>query len=127
VTNTDTKHRRNLVRRRVLPYLKKQIGPQVPDNLLRAAEISRAESEWLDELCNEPANQVELSVEDLRAFPLGQQRRTILRWLQFCVVKNISFADVEAVRGLLENRVPAKINLSGGKFARRRAGKLFVE
>lgn len=126
-TNTDTRHRRNLIRRRVLPYLKKQMGDQVPGNLLRAAEISRAESEWLDELCNEPANQLELSVEDLRASPLGQQRRTILRWLQFRAVKDISFTNVEAVRGLLENRSPAKINLSGGKFARRRTGKIFVE
>jgi tRNA(Ile)-lysidine synthetase-like protein len=126
-TNNDTKHRRNLVRKRVLPYLKKQMGDQVPGNLLRAAEISRAESEWLDELCDEPANQLELSVEELRAAPLGQQRRTILRWLQFCEVKDISFTNVEAVRGLLENRTPAKINLSGGKFARRRAGKIFVE
>jgi hypothetical protein len=50
-----------------------------------------------------------------------------LRWLQRRGVKDISFADVEAVRGLLEHRIPAKVNLSGGKFARRRAGKIFVE
>jgi hypothetical protein len=34
---------------------------------------------------------------------------------------------VEAVRGLLEKNVPAKVNLSAGRFARRRAGKIFVE
>jgi len=34
---------------------------------------------------------------------------------------------VEAVRGLLENMKAAKINLSAGKFARRRTGKIFVE
>jgi len=126
-TNADTRHRRNLIRQRVLPYLQKQIGKQVADNLLRAAEISRAESEWLDGLCAESARLSELPVKALRTSPLAQQRRTILRWLQQRGVKDISFADVEAVRGLLENVIPAKVNLSMGKFARRRAGKIFVE
>jgi hypothetical protein len=66
-------------------------------------------------------------VKALRAAPVAQQRRTILRWLQARGVKDISFADVEAARGLLHHRSPAKVNLSAGKFARRRAGKIFVE
>ena len=126
-TNADTRHRRNLIRRRVLPYLQKQFGKQVVENLFRAAEIARAESEWLDALCAEAAGEPELSVKALRAAPLAQQRRTVLRWLQGRGAKDISFADVEAVRGLLERNVPAKVNLSAGRFARRRAGKIFVE
>lgn len=126
-TNTDTRHRRNLIRHQVLPYLQKKIGKQIAENLLRAAEISRAESAWLDELCLKDAQLAELSVKALQASPLARQRRVILRWLQRRGVKDISFAGVEAVRGLLENRVPAKINLSAGKFARRREGKIFVE
>ena len=125
-TNADTRHRRNLIRRRVLPYLQKQFGKQVVENLFRAAEIARAESEWLDTLCA-AANGPELAVKTLRAAPLAQQRRTLLRWMQGRGVKNISFADVEAVRGLLENVRFAKVNLSEGRFARRRAGKIFVE
>ncbi len=89
--------------------------------------FSARESEWLDALCAETAGQKELPVKVLRESPLAQQRRTILRWLQNRGVKDISFNDVEAVRGLLENRIPAKINLSAGKFARRREGKIFVE
>lgn len=126
-TNADTRHRRNLIRRRVLPYLEKHFGPAVTENLFRAAEIARAEGEWLDALCAESARKPELAVKALRATSPAQQRRTILRWLQAQGVSNISFADVEAVRGLLENRDPAKINLSAGRFARRRAGKIFVE
>jgi tRNA(Ile)-lysidine synthase len=126
-TNADTHHRRNRLRRRVLPYLQKQFGKQVVENLFRAAEIARAESEWLDTLCAKAASEPELSVKALRTMPLAQQRRTILRWLQGRGVKDISFADVEAARGLLEKTIPAKINLSAGRFARRRAGKLFVE
>ena len=126
-SNADTHHKRNRLRRKVLPYLRKQFGKQVVENLFRAAEIARAESEWLDALCAKTASDLELSVKGLRPMPLAQQRRTILRWLQNREVKDISFADVEAVRGLLGKTIPAKINLSAGKFARRRAGKLFVE
>jgi tRNA(Ile)-lysidine synthase len=126
-TNADTRHRRNLIRRRVLPYLRKAVTPQAAENLWRAAEILRAESEWLDMLCAGFASQPELPVAALRSAPLAQQRRTILRWLQARGVSDIGFADVEAVRGLLLVREPAKINLSQGRFARRRAGKIFVE
>ncbi|MCE0498823.1 MAG: tRNA lysidine(34) synthetase TilS [Methylacidiphilales bacterium] len=126
-TNADTRHRRNLIRRRVLPYLQKQVSRQVVENLWRGAEIQRAEGEWLDALCAETAGGAELPVNALRKGPLARQRRTILRWLQHRGVKDINFADVEAVRGLLEHRIPAKVNLSAGRFARRRAGKIFVE
>jgi tRNA(Ile)-lysidine synthase len=126
-TNADVRHRRNRVRRRTLPYLRKQFGGQVMENLLRAAEIARAESEWLDSLCAGQSREAELAVKALRGSPLAQQRRTILRWLQARGVKDISFAAVEAVRGLVNERIPAKVNLSQGRFARRRAGKIFVE
>jgi tRNA(Ile)-lysidine synthase len=126
-TNADTRHKRNRLRQQVLPYLRKLFGPHVEENLWRAAEIARAEGEWLDALCANAATSAELAVKPLRASPLAQQRRTILRWLQVRGVRDLSFADVESIRRLLEHRVPAKVNLAAGKFARRRAGKLFVE
>ena len=124
-TNKDTRHRRNLLRQRVLPYLRRQISPQVAGNLWRAAEVARAEGEWLDSLCPEPGN-IELDARNLRDAPVAQQRRVVLRWLQAREIRNLSFADVEAVRGLAKQMTPAKINLSAGKFARRRAGKIFI-
>jgi tRNA(Ile)-lysidine synthase len=127
VSNADTRHRRNLIRHRLIPYLRKIGGPGVPEKLWRAAEIARAESDWLDLLCAPDAACAELSATRLRAAPPGQQRRTILRWLQGRGVTDVSFADVEAVRGLLDHRDPAKINLSGGCFARRRAGTIFLQ
>jgi tRNA(Ile)-lysidine synthetase-like protein len=126
-TNADPRHKRNLLRHDVLPWLRKKFGPRVEQNLWRAAEIARAESEWLDALCTPGAAGAELAVKSLRAAPLAQQRRTILRWLQARGVADISFVDVEAVRRLLTQRAPAKINLTAGRHARRRAGKIFVE
>lgn len=125
-TNADTRHRRNLIRHQLLPLLVKLTGPETPCHLWRAAEIARAEGEWLDALCAEMAGEATLAVNSLRTATVAQQRRTILRWIQARKIADISFADVEAVRGLLTQRVPAKVNLSRGKFARRRAGVLFV-
>jgi hypothetical protein len=65
-------------------------------------------------------------VRELRAAPLAQQRRTILRWLQARGVADIDFADVENVRRLLNATGPARTNLSRGTFARRRAGRIFI-
>jgi len=125
-TNVETRHRRNLLRQQVLPSLRRKFGPQVESNLWRAAEIARAESEWLDALCANAAHAAELAVAPLRAAPLAQQRRTILRWLQARGITDIAFADVEAIRALLTQREPAKINLPAGQHARRRAGKIFI-
>jgi len=126
-TNADPRHRRNLVRHQLLPCLAKLTGPETPRNLWRAAEIARAEGAWLDALCADLAGAVTLPVAALRAAPVAQQRRTLLRWLQARGVSDVSFVDVEAVRGLLAQREPAKVNLSRGRFARRRAGLLFIE
>lgn len=126
-TNLDPRHRRNLIRHQLLPVLEKLTGPEAPRHLWRAAEISRAEGEWLDALCAGLAACATLPAAALRAAPVGQQRRTILRWLQARGIADVAFADVEAVRGLLARRDPARINLSRGRFARRRAGQLFIE
>jgi tRNA(Ile)-lysidine synthase len=126
-TNRDPRHRRNFIRSGLLPYLRKKISPSVAENLWRAAEIAREESAWLDSLCAEETVHAELPVAALRQMPVARQRRTILRWLQTRGVIEIGFAEVELVRGLLGRVVPAKVNLPGGKHARRRAGKIFVE
>ena len=125
-TNRDLTHRRNLLRRRILPYLKKQWSPQLLPLLARAAEIARAENEWLEALTSEKPPCPELSVEELRASPVARQRRLVLRWLQFHHIADIDFRDVEAVRGLALATLPARVNLSRGQFARRNAGRIFL-
>ena len=125
-TNTDTRHRRNLIRHKLIPYLVKLTGIDTPHHLWRAAEIARAEGEWMNVLCAGLAEQPTLSVPDLRTASVAQQRRVVRQWLQKHGVGDIAFANVEAVRALLANPIPAKINLSRGRFARRRAGVIFL-
>lgn len=126
-SNADVRWKRNWVRGRLLPYLQKNAGEAVPAALWRAAEISAAESAWLDELCLPLATRAQLNVRDLVAMPLAQQRRVVRLWLEQRGVVDLSFADVEATRGLLRQTRPAKINLAQGRHVRRRAGRLFVE
>lgn len=126
-TNRDTHHRRNWLRLRLMPYLQKNFSDDVPRALWRSAEILGAESEWLDSLSTLPTDSGRLSVKTLRLLPLAQARRTIRHWLAQQGIADVSFSDVEAVRGLLFQTTPAKINLTGGCHARRRAGFLFLE
>jgi len=67
-----------------------------------------------------------LSVKMLRSFPEALQRRCLKKWLAERKIEDVSFEDVEAMRGMLEKEKPAKINLSRGKFCRRKEGFLFI-
>lgn len=124
-SNADLVHARNRMRQRIIPFLEKEFGREVTGALLRASQILGAENQWLEELLPEPG--AELSVKELRASSVGFQRRLIQKWLRNRKVPNIGYKEVEAVRALLEPEAKPKINLPGGFFGRRRAGKLFIQ
>ncbi len=129
-TNTDTKWKRNRVRHRLVPYLKTHFSKDAAEALWRAAEILGAESDWLETTMTTsgPRSDLErLPVKRLRGLPVAQTRRLLRNWLQARGVNDVGFDDIEAVRALVENRFPAKVNLAGGRHARRQAGSLFVE
>ena len=126
-SNADPRHTRNRVRHEILPLLAKAFGREVRGTLLRSAEILREEDAFLAGLPELAlADSPELSVQEMQALPLAIQRRVLLAWLRARSVAEIGFEEVERVRSLLAGRV-AKVNLPGGKYARRRAGKMFVE
>jgi tRNA(Ile)-lysidine synthetase-like protein len=125
-SNTERKFIRNRVRHDVIPGLSEALGRDVRRSLWRSAEILGAECDYL--ASQTPSlNGAELNVSELRALPDAIRRRVIHAWLRARGVEDVSFEDVEAVRGLLETTRPAKVNVAGGKHVRRRAGKLFVE
>jgi hypothetical protein len=68
-----------------------------------------------------------LPVKALRQLAPALQRRVVRQWLAQGVVPEVGFDVIEEVRGLLEGGAPAKVNLSGARHARRRAGKIFLE
>ena len=128
-TNETLEPARNRMRRRIIPYIEKQLGRKVRRSLWRAAVLAADESEWLTTLLDsEQPPGSELAVKKLRAQPRALQRRTIQRWLQSRGIPDLDFETIERVRALLDpNPKSAKTNLPRDRHARRRAGKIFLE
>jgi len=128
-TNQTLGALRNRIRRRIIPYIEKQLGRKVRASLWRAAVIAADEADWLAGLLDpEKTRAGELAVKELREQPRALQRRTIHRWLQSRNVPDLNFETIEGVRALLDpDARKARTNLSRNLHARRRAGKLFVE
>ncbi|MDQ6655117.1 MAG: tRNA lysidine(34) synthetase TilS [Verrucomicrobiota bacterium] len=115
---------RNRMRHRIIPQLEKEFGRDIRKAVRRAAAIAAEEDEFLASLV--PPAGAELSLKALRSLPIALQRRAIVGWLRTHAVSEVSFDLVESVRGLLAPSGPAKVNLPGVRFARRRAGILFI-
>ncbi len=124
-SNASPRHTRNRLRARVIPMLAAEFGRDVRQSLWRAAEILAAQQDWLDQSL--PAREAALPVAALRALPEALQRHTIHHWLRLHEAPQISFALVEAVRALFAaDARSAKRNLPGGRFVRRKAGRVFI-
>jgi len=119
---------RNRIRRRVIPYLEKNFGRNIRQNIWRTATIAAEEENWIDnQMRVSPHREDRLSVKGLRALPVALQRRTILKWLRAQNLSEIGFEAIERVRSLVDPgaRV-AKVNLADNQHVRRRAGELFI-
>jgi tRNA(Ile)-lysidine synthase len=129
VTNKTLGPVRNRIRRRLIPYIEKQLGRNVRATIWRAATIAADEAEWLEGMLDpNEATVAELDASTLRSQPRALQRRLIHRWLQARGIENIDFDLIERVRALLEPDAKiAKTNLPRGRHVRRRARKIFIE
>ncbi len=127
LTNSDLRWSRNRIRHQLLPEMERVMGRPVRAALWRTAELLRAEADWLR--ASECAGEVTrkwLEVAALRSLPLALRRVRVNHWLLAQGVESVCFDLVEAVARLAVERFPAKINLPGSRYARRRAGKIFV-
>lgn len=125
-TNEDLRHTRNRLRHGALPALRETMGRPIDPALWRAATILSAENEYFATLPAVRDIPAELSVRELRGLHPALQRRIIHAWLRLHEIETIGFEDVEAIRAMLTNDSPAKVNLAGQRHARRREGKLFI-
>ncbi|MBV8141347.1 MAG: tRNA lysidine(34) synthetase TilS [Verrucomicrobia bacterium] len=127
-TNLSRQMVRNRFRHDLIPEIERVMGRPVRRALLRTIELAASEGEFLRSLVPEvESQQAELDLEALRKLPLVIQRRTILSWLRHHKIKDSGFDEIEAVRSLLDHLNIAKVNLPGGVFCRRRAGRLFLQ
>lgn len=128
LSNSDLRWTRNRIRHELLPEMERVMQRPVAEALWRASEILRAESEWLGTLESEMGEcPPELRVAELRGLPVALQRRRVLSWLRGQGVCRIGFEEVELVLGLLSRIRPARVNLPGGLFIRRRSGLIFLD
>jgi len=126
-SNAGRDFTRNRLRHDALPALTTAMGRDVRRALWRAAEVLRGEDELLAEITEGLQMGAELEVAPLREMPLAIQRRVLLEWLRSQEVGDVGFEEVERVRALLTEVRVAKVNLPGGRHARRRSGKIFCE
>jgi tRNA(Ile)-lysidine synthase len=124
-TNQRLDSLRNRVRHRVIPLFEKEFGRDVRKAVHRAATIAADEDAFLNEQL--PENTARPAVQQLRNLPVALQRRAIAQWLRSHGVADLGFEMVEGVRALLHDEKTAKVNLTKGRHARRRAGELFIE
>jgi len=118
---------RNRIRRRIIPYLEKNLGRNIRQSIWRAAMIAGEEENWIEDQLPD-ASHLDLSVAELRDLPIALQRREILKWLRTRKITNVGFDVIESVRSLLNHEAPAaKVNLPQDRHVRRRAGKIFIE
>lgn len=126
-TNQSLNFTRNRLRHQIIPWLEQKLARNVREPLWRAAEIARAENEWLTSLADSVPAGPELRTADLHGKPIAYQRRVIHAWLSAQEVPGVGFGEVEATRSLLDpTRSPARVNLPHGLQARRRAGAITI-
>lgn len=120
---------RNRIRHRVIPYLEKNVGREIRQNIWRTAMIAAEEEHFFDQLLPETRTGSDpLGVETVRGLAVALQRRTLHKWLRAADVADVGFDLVERVRGLLDVTAgPARTNLPRDRHVRRRAGKLTLE
>jgi tRNA(Ile)-lysidine synthase len=126
-TNKNLTPLRNRIRHRIIPYLEKMLGRNIRQNIWRTAVIAADEEKWIESELRDSTH-ADLSVAKLRALPIALQRRALLKWLRTQNVADVGFEAIERVRALAERDTRiAKVNLPENRYARRRAGKIFLE
>jgi tRNA(Ile)-lysidine synthase len=125
-SNADPRHTRNRLRHEIIPGIERAWGRDIRRAVWRAAEILRAEDDFLASLPALRELPETLDASALRDQPVALQRRLLYAWLKARGVGDVGFDEVEAVRSLLTDR-RAKVNLPGGWHARRRAKQIFLE
>lgn len=120
---------RNRLRLEALPLLEDIAGRDVVPALLRATEASldqEAITAWALEQANALDPQGRLHLPALRALPEAMQRAAIHRYLRDHEVVNLDRELLDRALALLDPNSPSVLNLPGGRYLRRRAGRMEV-
>lgn len=140
LTNDDTRHRRNLIRRDILPALQ-GLNPRLVPALARTAEVIRGEEDfwrlhlrklWSQIVVREAPADLMLDRPTLESLSPAEQRRLIYEALQRIWLARpnppepLTLAGVDAVLGLLKSGSRLGLDLPGGLRAEVRARELHL-
>ena len=127
-SNQSADFLRNRIRHELLPLASRVMQRDVRPALLRIAAMAREDDACLQSQVDAISVGEFLDTKMLLATPVALQRRVLHAWMQQHGVPLISFELIESIRALQPPQSPvAKANLPGGRWVRRRAGRLFIE
>ncbi|VEP11291.1 tRNA(Ile)-lysidine synthase [Hyella patelloides LEGE 07179] len=105
--NSNLKYARNRIRQDLIPYLQDNFNPQVENALVQTVKLLRADTQYLEaQATNLSATIIhsdyrQLNRLKLQPIPLALQRRIIRQFLPQVIAKQPNFAQIEAVRNLI--------------------------
>ncbi|MFP4531371.1 MAG: tRNA lysidine(34) synthetase TilS [Desulfobacterales bacterium] len=113
-TNADPLFLRNKIRHHLMPYLKKEFNPNLPDSLNRLSKICRSETDWLKELAIQALNQASiyqdktelaLSISSLKGGHRAHLRRMMRAGIKTVKgdLRRIRMAQIDAAVDLIYN------------------------
>lgn len=109
-TNQDLDYARNRIRQELLPYLRTHFNPQVEQAIAQAAELLRADVDFLEStaagLYQQALNCSQLPIRLdrclLKASPLAVQRRVVRRFLADYLPTTPTYEQIEKVLDLID-------------------------
>ena len=125
-SNTDPAYRRNQIRLRLIPELKRSYNPAIVDSLNRSGEILQAEDQWMDEaleplfnecVLNRTSHRISLAIPGINGMDLAAARRIIRKAILSVKqdLRRITFLHVDAVIELAkQDRACGSLDLPGG-------------
>jgi len=129
-TNSQPVATRNRMRNEVLPLIRDVMGREVSAAVVRAEQLAKETDDFVTKSVDYSTvldPQGRLFVPKLQSLHVVQQRYVIQRYLSEQQVKGISSRVIEESLQLLDLEGPARINLSGGRFLRRKGQRVFVD
>ncbi len=131
-TNNIDIYTRNKIRLKLIPFIEKELNPNIVNTLYRTSEIMAAEDKYLSEAAQKAYNECEVSpkridVERLKAYDPVIQRRIIrLGFVDFSAdLHDISYSNVENVLSLAEKESGRTIELPHGLRAVREQSTIY--
>ena len=124
-TNFDLGFARNRLRHAVIPALLSEFNPNLVETLTRTVEILDGEDAWMRSIAHQWLNQngtkeehgFVIGVDGLEEVPIGLVRRILRTALRMAgsELRDVSFEQIEAIRGLLEHGKSGKlVEIPGG-------------